>query len=292
MWRESAARLAGTSKMLNEAFDTLTAEVGVFDADLGKLPLVVLLRERESNPASGVLTIEKARLAWTPIGDGQVEDYAACQIGYAKVGKNWGLAIRAGNSREKPCIVHMWRFADAPHVLRSEAVEFIPCLVDQMIEENSSLMASLGREAAAAEDTLRSLREKYNLKSDSTVPSIPFLTPRELRMTKIRGYLRNTRLSPSSFRLSLYFVEDSALPQGNCEAIVLDFDGVRWSGTLNSTNSSNKPYVHDWLTRDDGTSRKCTDVFTEQGLAAFAELDFELTDGNTFRLLRVVDKGR
>lgn len=108
----------------------------------------------------------------------------------------------------------------------------------------------------------------------------------------VRGYLRNTRLSPSSYRLSLYFVKDSAIPQGYRQAIVLDLNGTRWNGKLTSVSPTNEPYVLDTLTKADGTSRKCTDVFTQLGLAAFADLEFELKDGNVFRLLRIVNKGK
>jgi hypothetical protein len=111
---------------------------------------------------------------------------------------------------------------------------------------------------------------------------------------KIRGYLLDIQPRQARPTLALYFdaKHRSALPRGEREAIVLDIEEVRWHTTVNSTNGNNAPYVHNRLTRDDGTSRACTEVFMELGLGEKAQLEFELKDSNNFVLMRVTDKGK
>jgi hypothetical protein len=173
--RESAARLASDSKnlnaefdalqvkskALNESFDAFNAEVSMFDGEVGRLPLAELLRWHEGNPAHFGRSFEKVS-PWTPIGDGKVgrvEGFMACQLGYALVNKKWGLAIRAGDEDERPCIVHVWLFDDAPRVLRSRAVEFFPCLVEQMMKEGKTLFASMAGECGMTVEELLSVKK-------------------------------------------------------------------------------------------------------------------------------------
>jgi hypothetical protein len=110
----------------------------------------------------------------------------------------------------------------------------------------------------------------------------------------IRGYLLDIQPNQPRSTLALYFdaKHRSALPRGDHETIVLDLEGARWRATMNSANANNAPYVHNSLIRDDGTRCACTDVFQRLGLAEKAELEFELKDGNHFRLTRVADKGK
>jgi hypothetical protein len=61
----------------------------------------------------------------------------------------------------------------------------------------------------------------------------------------ITGYVRDIEPNQPHPRLELYFdtKQRSVLPRGNREAIVLDLHRVRWNGTMNSNNKTNKPYV-------------------------------------------------
>src|SRR5436190_23204759 len=61
---------------------------------------------------------------------------------------------------------------------------------------------------------------------------------------------------------------------------------------MNSNNKTNHPYVHTCLTGDDGTRCTCTEVFLKLGLEEKAQLEFNLTDGNNFHLVRVPEKGK
>ena len=87
--------------------------------------------------------------------------------------------------------------------------------------------------------------------------------------TPVRGYLRDTRTGPGLRRLSLYFDKRhrSTIPVGKKEEIVLDLGaGVTWSGTMNSVNPTNDPYVHDRLSSSSGRQCSCTEVFDNLGL--------------------------
>jgi hypothetical protein len=106
---------------------------------------------------------------------------------------------------------------------------------------------------------------------------------------KIKGYVRDREPNKKWPVLELYFKDRSALPQGDREPIELDLNGVRWQGTINSTNASNKPYVHSSLHAGSKQS-SCSEVLLNLGLAENAQIEFDLT-GNTFRLTSIIDKG-
>ena len=109
----------------------------------------------------------------------------------------------------------------------------------------------------------------------------------------IRGYVRDIQPSQPRPSLELYFDgrDRSALPRGDRATIVLDLDGVRWHATINSTHGTNKPYVHTWLTKDDGNRMRCTEAFLRLGLAENAQIEFELK-GDTFRMVSIYEKGQ
>jgi hypothetical protein len=110
----------------------------------------------------------------------------------------------------------------------------------------------------------------------------------------IQGYLRDIQPRQPRPTLELYFgaKDRSSLPHGERVPIVLELGGSRWSGTVNSANSTNPPYVHTNLTLGDGTRRSSTEVFLESGLIEGARLEFDLANTNNLRLTRIVDKGK
>lgn len=105
----------------------------------------------------------------------------------------------------------------------------------------------------------------------------------------IKGYVRDREPNKKQPALELYFNDRSALPKGDREPIVLDLNGVCWHGTINSINPTNPPFVHTFLTRG-VTKTRCNEVLLNLGLAENAQIEFDL-NGNTFRLMSVVDKG-
>jgi hypothetical protein len=110
---------------------------------------------------------------------------------------------------------------------------------------------------------------------------------------KIMGYVRDREPNKKWPVLELYFRSNnrSALPQGDREPIELDINGVRWQGTINSTNPTNKPYVHSSLHAGSKQS-SCSEVLLNLGLAENAQIEFDLTGENTFRLVSIVNKGQ
>ena len=103
----------------------------------------------------------------------------------------------------------------------------------------------------------------------------------------IQGFLRDLQPKQARPTLELYFdaKDRSSFPRGDRVPIVLELGGTCLSGTMNSANSNNPPYVHTNLTLGDGTRRSCTEVFLGLGLAEKARLEFELANPNLGMLL-------
>ena len=65
-------------------------------------------------------------------------NYIKRDLGYAKVGSKWGIALRTmtGNHNAPDnAVVEEWLFNDAPRALRIEAVEKLPDLFDGLVKE-------------------------------------------------------------------------------------------------------------------------------------------------------------
>jgi hypothetical protein len=142
-------RMQSSYKQLSEAAVTLNAA----SDDLGKA--VNALDDALKRLNLGIT-------AWFNFLEGGSDDgfyYTYTQIGYAKVGSKWGLAIRtvSGNQAEDDDTVHdIWLFNDAPRDLRVSAVASIPDLLDQLREqarittERTVKKATQARQLAAA----------------------------------------------------------------------------------------------------------------------------------------------
>ena len=142
------------SETARELFHQLSRAAGglneVSDA-LGKFISAVDARVRELN--LGVST-------WISMPGGwEEEDGAYCvwQVGYDKVGRQWGIAIRTleGHHRSPdPDHPETWLFNDAPRAMRVEAADKLPLLLSALIttaDETAEAIerkTSLGREFA------------------------------------------------------------------------------------------------------------------------------------------------
>lgn len=76
-------------------------------------------------------------------------DYWFRDLGYAKVDRKWGIALREGSgdaSGEEDC--EAWLFNDAPRRLRVEAIDHLPALIQKLTAE--------------AKDTSRKVRGKID----------------------------------------------------------------------------------------------------------------------------------
>lgn len=116
----SYKQLSFAATALNSASDGLGEAISVFDAALKKLNLGIA--------------------AWVVVSGNTDEDldWWSREIGYAKVGDKWGIALKTvrGNhnypdhdSEEK------WLFNDSPRWMRVEAVGKIPDLLEALLKQ-------------------------------------------------------------------------------------------------------------------------------------------------------------
>ena len=97
-------QLAEASAKINHATDEIARSIAVINLRLSDLNIGVP--------------------AWYYFEPGD-EEYK--RIGYAKLGCHWGLLIG--------CKENEWHFNDAPRVLRLEAINYIPNLLQRMTDE-------------------------------------------------------------------------------------------------------------------------------------------------------------
>lgn len=140
----SYKHLSTAANELNLVSDELGKFVGALDAALKKLNL-------------GIATW--IRLDSREDGSG---NYTKRDLGYAKIGGRWGIALRGmiGN-HNAPDVSTMeeWLFNDAPRSLRIEAVEKLPDLFDNLTKEAEAATAQIKARTSLAEQLARILTE-------------------------------------------------------------------------------------------------------------------------------------
>jgi hypothetical protein len=82
------------------------------------------------------------------------EFYEDHDLGYAKVERKWGIALRASSGEFAGGDVESkeWLFADAPRSLRLEGIEKLPELLEQMTSEAQDVIKRARASAKAARD--------------------------------------------------------------------------------------------------------------------------------------------
>jgi hypothetical protein len=134
---KSFQRLADSAARLNKASDELSKAVAPTEGVLKKLNLGI---SKWHTFAGG-----------NPDQDG---DYRSREIGYAKVGGKWCIALaeRSGNIHGGPDDVSEseWAFNDAPRQLRIRAVKEIPKLLEALIDEAEKVTSALETETTRA----------------------------------------------------------------------------------------------------------------------------------------------
>ena len=150
----SYQQLSAAASQLNAVSDELGKFVSALDAALKKLNL-------------GLAT-------WLRL-DGREDglgNYTKRDLGYAKIGPKWGIALRvvAGNHNNPDVsTVEEWLFNEAPRSLRIEAVEKLPDLFDSLV-----------READAATRKIKSKTDHVQQVAESlTDAAVPPATPRK-----------------------------------------------------------------------------------------------------------------
>jgi len=137
------SQLSEAAKDLNSISDELGKSVGDIDFALKKLNLGVVV--------------------WVPIrkDDGSPDDssYWSEDIGYAKIGPNWGISLRKVNGDyqqpDEGWREECWLFNDAPRALRISAIEKIPDLLEKLsleaVRTTNDIRAKLSDAQAVAE---------------------------------------------------------------------------------------------------------------------------------------------
>ena len=115
---------------------------------------------------------------WTRIQDGKSQSgddyYWYRDLGYAKIGNKWGIALRdvSGNEGcEEDASVDSWLFNDAPRWLRIEGIAKIPNLLEELIkttEETTKKIKTKTTEAKQLAATISQAAGKASDKKPST----------------------------------------------------------------------------------------------------------------------------
>jgi hypothetical protein len=143
---KSFSLLSAAAKDLNSISDELGKSIAEIDFALKKLNLGVIV--------------------WVPIhkNDGLPLEswYWSEDVGYAKIGSNWGICLRkVSGDTETPFddVVESWLFSEAPRVLRIAAIEKIPDLLEKLSEQalktTNDIRARLSDANAVAEAVKR-----------------------------------------------------------------------------------------------------------------------------------------
>ncbi len=117
--QNSYKQLSAAATELNSASDGLKEAMSVLDAALKRLNLGVA--------------------AWVQIsgGDDEDGDWWARNIGYAKIGKEWTIALSTGEGNYQEPDRDQgeeWAFNDAPRWMRLEAIAKVPELLEALIK--------------------------------------------------------------------------------------------------------------------------------------------------------------
>src|SRR5262245_14299466 len=143
----SYKRLAESAETLNKKSDEFGQHVAVLDKLLQKLNL-------------GVAAWERIRGS----DDDGHGNFWSEDVGYAKVGGKWGVAIRerSGNHNLEDVDSDEWLFEDAPRALRISAIDQIPDLIDKLVKYADKTARKIDEKTAQARELATALTEADN----------------------------------------------------------------------------------------------------------------------------------
>jgi hypothetical protein len=139
------------SERISAAFESLTKSARAIHEASGKVASPVADLDR------ALQRLNVGVACWTRIsGDNDgFGEYWSKDVGYARVGRTWGLAIRTvegDESRPDQERSEEWLFNEAPHHLRIKAIEKLPELVEAMVEATNATAARLAEKVAPARE--------------------------------------------------------------------------------------------------------------------------------------------
>ena len=139
----SFQRLEESAKRLNKASDELSKAIGPIETVFKKLNL----------------GIAKWHIFYGPFSD-QDGDYHQTEIGYAKIGGKWCIALaeESGNVNDPEYGSRTsWAFNDAPRQLRIRSVKEIPKLLEALVDEADKVTSELEVETKRAQEVAETL---------------------------------------------------------------------------------------------------------------------------------------
>jgi hypothetical protein len=169
--QKSVQQLPAAAVSLNSATDQLGKSISELDAVLKKFSLGVptWVPFTETNPH------------WFP-------DIYQEEVGYAKVGGKWGVAIRtveAHDPRESPDI-EQWLFADAPRLFRVQAVEKIPDLIEALLTNAANMTETIINKAAEVDALTAGIKSAIEPPEEKTSIGKMMQSPAELSKIVLR----------------------------------------------------------------------------------------------------------
>jgi len=139
----SFKQLATASTDLNAASQALSQTISSVDASLK--------------------SVEPFVSTWHEIASGRDDGggYWHRDIGYSKVEKTWGIALRTvqGHEGAEHDDVEVWLFKDAPRWMQIESVGKIPDLLDQLVKRTLDTTKKLRAKTIEAEEMARALAD-------------------------------------------------------------------------------------------------------------------------------------
>lgn len=158
----AATPSASASERIAAAFETLTVSAKNINEVSNELAKPVASLER------ALQRLNVGVACWTKISGGSDEyDYWSHDVGYARVQREWCLAIRvvSGNEadpdRENQ---EVWPFNDAPRYLRIKAVDKLPELIEALIETTNATAKRLREKVAPAQEIAAAVNALLNPK--------------------------------------------------------------------------------------------------------------------------------
>ena len=136
--------LTATAAKLNAVSDEIAQPISVIDAALQRLNLGVS--------------------AWVEIAgevDHDTEYFWDRSIGYHKVSRSWGIAIRtrSGSLTDQRVDEEKWRFNDAPRSIRLEALDKLPDLLAELVKVASDTANALKIKLATTKQVAMTIRQ-------------------------------------------------------------------------------------------------------------------------------------
>lgn len=142
--QSSFQQLADAAKTLNAASDRFSKLVAEIDTALKPLNIGLV--------------------CWVNIGgpwrseDGE-QEYRE-QVGYAKIGGKWGIALRTVNEvvYRDDSDIEQWLFNDAPRQLRLKAIDFIPDMLCELSKEAANFTEKITKKTVDVQQLVSALK--------------------------------------------------------------------------------------------------------------------------------------